>query len=230
MKNTMKTLSFITGIALALSLCGKAQAQADFPPSPPPEMMELFQSMTPERLENMRNMAESIDPEQREAMREKMFNMTPEQRQEMFQQLSTDPQKALKALGQDFKDPLRERMGVTNNAEWLVIEAKIAAVKKARTTLMSYGGGMTGMMGMVGMPGGFGGGRGGMLGGTSPEAQALQDALDSNAPTAQTRTLLAKFYAARKEKQAMLVKTQGDLRTVLTPIQEAILTLNGLLN
>ncbi len=225
----MKALSIVAiVITLVLSFGGKAQAQEGFP-QPPEEMRQLLQSMTPEQMENMRNMVESISPEQREAMREKMFNMSPEQRQEMFKQLSTDPQKAMKALGQDVKDPLREQMGITNNSEWLVIEAKIAAVRKARTALTPYeGGGMMGMMG--GMPGGFGGGRGGMPGGTSTEGQALRDALDSGASTAQTRTLLAKFRDARKDKQTALAKAQDELRVLLTPRQEAIAMLKGLLD
>lgn len=168
-------------------------------------------------------MAASIDPEQREAMRERLFNMTPEQRLEVIQQFSADPQKALKTL-QDSNDPLREQMGVTNNAEWLIIEARIAAVRTARTALMSYEGGM------MGMAGGFGGGRGGMPSRRSPEGQALQEALDSNAPTAQTQTLLAKFREARKSKQTALIKAQDDLRAVLTPRQEAIAMIRGLLN
>jgi Spy/CpxP family protein refolding chaperone len=87
------------------------------------------------------------------------------------------------------------------------------------------------MMGMMdGMPGRFGGGRSGMPGRTSPEGEALQEALDSNAPTAQTRTLLAKFREARNDKQAALAKTQDDLRAVLTPRQEAIAMLKGLLD
>ena len=122
-------------------------------------------------------------------------------------------------------------MGVTNDVDWSLIVVKIAAVKKARTILMSYGGGM---MGMVGMLGGFGGGRDGglqaMSGRTSPEAQALQQATDSDAPTAQTRNLLAQFRAARKEKQAALTKAQAELQSVLTMRQEAIATLGGLLD
>ena len=58
----------------------------------------------------------------------------------------------INGIQQRAKDSLREQMGVTNDVDWSLIEEKIAAVKKARTALMSYGGGMMG---------GFGGGRAG---------------------------------------------------------------------
>ena len=46
---------------------------------------------------------------------------------------------------------------------------------------------------------------------------------------AETKAALAKFVEARKAKQAALDKAQADLRKVLTPRQEAIATVNGLL-
>jgi hypothetical protein len=69
-----------------------------------------------------------------------------------------------------------------------------------------------------------------MFGQPSPEAEALQKAVDANAPSAQIKDLLAKYQASQKAKQAKLEKAQADLRGVLTVKQEAEATLLGLLN
>jgi len=79
--------------------------------------------------------------------------------------------------------------------------------------------------------GGGGGGQGGPGGGqTNPDAEALQQALDSNAPAAQVKTLLDKYRASQKAKQAKLEEAQADLRKVLSQKQEAEAVLLGLLN
>jgi len=54
--------------------------------------------------------------------------------------------------------------------------------------------------------------------------------VDSNAPTDQITSLLTKYQASLKAKQAALASAQEDLRKVLTPKQEAQATLMGLLN
>ena len=74
------------------------------------------------------------------------------------------------------------------------------------------------------------GGRGGMFGTPSPEAQALQSALDNNAPDAQVKDLLAKYQASQKAKQDALKQAQENLRAVLTPRQEAQASLIGLVD
>jgi hypothetical protein len=149
-----------------------------------------------------------------------------------------DPQQMMSLIQQRINDSFREQMGVTNDSDWSLIEEKIAAVTKARMTIMADGGGLMGMGGMRG-GGGFGGGRGGgaggggflaMFGQPSPEAQALQQAVDSDAPAAEIHALLAKFQAVRKEKQAALANAQDDLRSVLTTRQEGIAILGGLLD
>jgi len=147
-----------------------------------------------------------------------------------------DPQEIQKMMQQRINESFREQMVVTNNAEWTLIEERITAVTKARTAMMADGGGMMGMGGMRGGfgrgggPGGGGGGFASMFGQPSPEAQALQKAIDDNAPAAQIKTLLAKFQEARKAKQNALTKAQEALRTVLTTRQEAIASLGGLLD
>ena len=75
-----------------------------------------------------------------------------------------------------------------------------------------------------------GGNRRGMFGGTpSPEAEALQKAIDDNAPAGQIKDLLAKYQASQKDKQVKLAAAQDNLRAVLSVKQEAQATLLGLL-
>ena len=76
---------------------------------------------------------------------------------------------------------------------------------------------------------GGGGGRGGMFGQPSPEAEALQKAIDDNAPKAQIKTALAKYQASQKAKRDKLVQAQENLRKYLNTKQEAQATLLGLL-
>jgi hypothetical protein len=59
---------------------------------------------------------------------------------------------------------------------------------------------------------------------------ALQQAVDSDAPTAQIKDLLAKYESSQKTKQAALIAAESDLRKVLTVRQEASATLVGLLD
>jgi hypothetical protein len=148
-----------------------------------------------------------------------------------------DPAQMQEMMAQRINDSYREQMDVTNDTDWGIIAAKITAVTKARTALQADGGG-GGMMGMGGMMrggrgGGGGGGGGGfaaMFGTPSPESQALQAAVDANAPAGQVKDLMAKFQATREVKKAALAKAQEDLRSVLTTRQEAIALLGGLLD
>jgi hypothetical protein len=54
--------------------------------------------------------------------------------------------------------------------------------------------------------------RRGFFGTPSPEAEALQKAIDDNAPKAQIKAALAKYQASQKAKQAKLVQAQENLR------------------
>jgi hypothetical protein len=128
----------------------------------------------------------------------------------------------------------KELLEVTNDDEWKAIEPRVTKVMEARRDTM--GGMGRGMFGRG--PGGGGnppGGdqgqprRGGMFGTPSPEAEALQKAIDSKASKAELKAALEKYVASRKTKQADLEKSQAALRELLTPRQEAIAALNGLL-
>jgi hypothetical protein len=155
-----------------------------------------------------------------------------------------DPQEIMKQIQQRMNDSFREQMNVTNDTEWSLIEERITAVTQARMATQADGGGMGGMMGMgrrggagggvAVAGGGAGGGPGGafrtMFGQPSPESEALQKAIDDDAPAGQLKTLIAKLQAVHKEKQAKLAQAQENLRAILTTRQEAIAIMNGLLN
>jgi hypothetical protein len=92
--------------------------------------------------------------------------------------------------------------------------------------------GMPGM-GMGGRGGGGQGPRAGLLamfGKPSPELQALQQAIDAKASSAELKAALARVADSRKRKLAELRQAQSDLREVLTLRQESTLALAGLLD
>ena len=125
----------------------------------------------------------------------------------------------------------REQLEVKSDDEWKVIEPRITKVMEARRDAGPGGRGFGGFM----RRGGEGndtvrdrGGRGG--GGTpSPEAEALQKAIEAKASAEEVKSKLAKYREARKEKEAALTKAQDELRKVLSVRQEASAVLMGLL-
>jgi hypothetical protein len=140
---------------------------------------------------------------------------------------------------QRMMEQVRKNLNVTNDDEWSVIQSLVQKVMDARREA-SNGGGM-GMGGPGAGPGGpppdggpgagpgGPGGRGGFGPQASEEQKALQKALDDNAPAPQIKDALAKFRAARKDKQARLAAAHADLKAVLTARQEARAVLMGLL-
>jgi hypothetical protein len=136
-------------------------------------------------------------------------------------------------MRQRMMERMREQFAVTDDAEWKLISERIEKVNTARMSLASrggfgFGGGGRGPGGQGGGGGGQGG-RGGMFGEVSPEQEALQKAVESNAPADEIKTKLAKFRASQKDKEAKLEKAQDDLRQVLSAKQEATAVLLGLL-
>jgi hypothetical protein len=130
----------------------------------------------------------------------------------------------------------RTNLNITNDDEWSVIQPLVQKVMDAaqdaaagRMGGFGRGGGGRGGQGGPGGQGGQGGGRGMFGAQPGPEQQALQSLLDAGAPTAQVKEALAKFRAARKEKQAKLEAAQADLQKVLTVKQEAQAAIMGLL-
>ncbi len=136
-------------------------------------------------------------------------------------------------MRQRMMDRTKEALEVTSDDEWKVLEPKIQKVMEAR---MAIGFGGRGMMGR----GPRGGGGNNPPGDQPPqrprfgpppsaEEEALQKAIDAKATNGEIKAALAKYVESRKTKQAELEQAQADLRKLLTPRQEAIATLRGML-
>ena len=124
---------------------------------------------------------------------------------------------------------LKEQLEVKDDAEWKAMEPLVTKVMDAQrevTSLRMRGGGGRGG---GGGGGGFGGGGGGGAE-PSPEATALQTAIESKASNADIKAALTKYRDARKAKEAALTKAQDDLRKVVSVRQEAILVTSNILN
>ena len=126
---------------------------------------------------------------------------------------------------------VQEQLGITNDTDWAAIQPLVQKVMDAQRAARGNMGRMFGRGGPGGGPGGGGPGGPGGFGQqqSDPAADALQQALDSSAPTDQIKDLLAKYQASQKAKQAKLAAAQADLRKVLSVQQEALATLMGLL-
>ena len=131
-------------------------------------------------------------------------------------------------MQQRMMDNYRQQLNFTNDTEWSAVQPLVQKVMDARTAVGNNGGGMRGMGGGRNRGGGGGGGMFGQQ--ANPDRDALQQALEDNAPAAQVKALLQKYQAGQKTKQAALVAAQADLRKVLTVQQEAEATLLGLLD
>jgi hypothetical protein len=128
-------------------------------------------------------------------------------------------------MQQRMMDRYQQMLNITNDTEWSAIQPLVQKVMDARMAV-----GFGGRFGRPGRGGGQGGPGGGAVGQPNPDRDALQQAIDDNAPAAQVKELLAKYQASQKTKQAALVAAQEDLRKYLTAKQEAAATLGGLLD
>ena len=129
---------------------------------------------------------------------------------------------------QRIMDNVRDDLGFTNDTDWNAVQPLVQKVMDARRD--AGGPGMGRMMFRRNSNNDQGGRRrGGFFGEPSPQAQALQQAIDNNAPAAQIKDALDKYRASQKEKEAKLQAAQENLRKVLTVKQEAEATLLGLL-
>jgi hypothetical protein len=130
---------------------------------------------------------------------------------------------------QRMMDRIHTTLGFTNDTDWAAVQPLVQKVMDAQMALRAGGRG-----GFGGFGGGRRGGQGGQGGGgggqtASVEAQALQEAIDNDAPAAQIKDALSKYEASQKTKQAALTEAQEALRGVLSAKQEAQATLMGLL-
>jgi|HubBroStandDraft_1064217.scaffolds.fasta_scaffold234761_2 hypothetical protein len=147
---------------------------------------------------------------------------------------------------QDYMDRMKDALEITDDAEWTAIEPKVGKVFDARRDVDASR--IRGFMGGGGRrrnggAGGGGGGngddnnanggqrrnRGGFMGEPSAAVTALQKAVDDKAPAAEIKAKLKIVQDEAKANQSKLTSAQEDLRAVLTPRQEAIATLRGLL-
>jgi len=126
---------------------------------------------------------------------------------------------------QRMMDRYKQDLGFTNDTDWSAVQPLVQKVADARREVD-----MGRFAGFRGGRGGRGGGGGGFNAPTDPDREALQQALDSNAPAAQVKTLLDKYRTSQKAKQAKLESAQADLKKVLSQKQEASAVLAGLIN
>lgn len=128
----------------------------------------------------------------------------------------------------------RERLEITDDAEWKAIQPRIQKVLEARMALES---GRRAMFDRANR-----GDRGGRSDRTNsdqtqtqqqrpadPAAESLQRAISEKASSSDLKAASTRYLASRKSKQADLEKAQEELRMVLTQRQEAIAMLAGLL-
>jgi len=140
-------------------------------------------------------------------------------------------------MRQRMLDRYKATLEVTKDDEWQALQPRIEKVMEARRAVGGgagrgmAGGGRRGTGGQNGDANAQGAQpRGARAGQTPlPEAEALQKAIDDKLPSAELKAALAKYSEARKAKQDQLKAAQEDLRKLLTPRQEAIASLNGLL-
>ena len=133
---------------------------------------------------------------------------------------------------QRMMERIRDEMSVTNDTEWKVIEGRVQKVMDARREV-GFGGGFGRMFGRRNRGGddnGGGGRRGGFFGQPSPEQEALDKAVESNAPADQLKGAMERYRASRKTKEATLEKAQAELKQILTVKQEAVALSLGLVN
>jgi hypothetical protein len=126
-------------------------------------------------------------------------------------------------------DGVRDRLDFTNDTEWDAVRPLVQKVIELQSDLRSSQ--MRAIFSGRNRGGDQGGDRSrgtGMFGQQSPEAEALQKAIDDNAPAAQIKDLLAKYKASQQAKQAKLEAAQDALKAVLTSKQEAQAYLLGL--
>ena len=132
-------------------------------------------------------------------------------------------------MQQRILERVQQQLGFTNDTEWDAVKPLVQKVVNAQ--LDARGNGMRALFGGRNRGGDQGGNNnrgGGIFGQASPEQEALQKAIDDNAPAAQVKDLLAKYKASQQAKQAKLEAAQDALKAVLSTKQEAQAYMLGL--
>lgn len=122
---------------------------------------------------------------------------------------------------------VKEQLEVTKDDEWKALEPLVTKIMEARRDAMA--GGMRGFFGR-GPRGGDQGNRPRFGPEPSAEEQALDKAIESKASKEELKAAMAKFRAAKKDKEVKMKAAQEDLRKVLTLRQEAIAVASGWLD
>jgi hypothetical protein len=141
-------------------------------------------------------------------------------------------------IGSDNANPAQQRflqhvhdgLGLTNESDWNAIQPLVQNVYAAQRDLLPSTGvsrvpslnrviNGTNSVGTVRTV------RRVAFGPSTPEAQALQQAVDENASADDIKAALAAYHAAQKAKREKLEAAQESLRQALTPQQEARATL-----
>jgi len=130
-------------------------------------------------------------------------------------------------MRQRMMERVKEQLEVTKDDEWKALEPLVAKAMEARRDAMA--GGMRGFFGR-GPRGGDQGNRPRFGPEPGAEEQALDKAIESKASKDELKTAMAKFRAAKKDKEAKMKDAQEELRKVLTLRQEAIAVANGWLD
>jgi len=135
-------------------------------------------------------------------------------------------------MQQRILERVQQQLGFTNDTEWDAVKPLVQKVVNAQ--LDARGNGMRALFGgrnrggNNGDQGGNNNRGGGIFGPANPEQEALQKAIDDNAPAAQVKDLLAKYKASQLAKQAKLEAAQDALKAVLSTKQEAQAFMLGL--
>lgn len=137
-------------------------------------------------------------------------------------------------MQQRMMERVKEQLEISKDDEWTAIQPLVQKVFDTRRDTManSFGRGF----GRGPRPGGDNNSGGdqnrrpSFFGEPSAEAQALDKAIESKAPKKDLEAAIAKFRAAKKDKEARLKEAQESLRKVLSTRQEAIAVANGWLD
>jgi len=134
----------------------------------------------------------------------------------------------LSQIQQRVMDGIRQHLAFTNDTEWAVVQPLVQKVVDAQRETMSSG---MSLYRLMRRPGGDTNRdrRPSSFGTPNPEAEALQKALEDQAPAAMVKSAMERYRAARKAKEAVLLQAQEALRGVLTVRQEAQAVAVGLL-
>lgn len=137
-------------------------------------------------------------------------------------------------MQQRMMERVKEQLEISKDDEWSAIQPLVQKVFDARRETMANSFGRS--FGRGPRPGGDNNSGGdqnrrpSFFGEPSAEAQALDKAIESKASKKDLETAMAKFRAAKKEKEAKLKEAQEALRKVLSTRQEAIAVANAYLD